>query len=165
MFRKKNYIIFFMCLACRCSALSLQSEYTGGITQSTLIGTLWREINGDFNGTFQRWFFKDSTTLIQNLRGAILYYTWEPYTLVGTVSPNPENQAIFKVTSGSPGGQMDQYMLVWFINKEGTTAVFEIYTDLQDITRFLVNINKVYAPNYEQVPTTFTTPTKHKVSL
>lgn len=141
--------IIFGFVAC---SLGLHSDYTGGITQDTLIDSTWQQINTDFDGTFLIWYFKDDTTLINQQRGVSLIYTWAPCTITGTVQPDPENQAVFKLTSGSPGGTLDQYMLVWFINAAGTTAVFQVYTSLQDVTRYLVNVQStVTEPNYKKI--------------
>ncbi len=132
--------------------VGLTSDYTGGITQTTLIGSTWQEIETDFDGTYRRWFFMDDVQIVNSIRGSTLYYDWEPYEITGTVAPNPQNQAVFRLKSGSPGGVLYQYMLVWFINVEGTSAVFQVYTTPQDITRYLVNVqNSVDGPNFQKI--------------
>ena len=132
--------------------LGITSDYTGGITQATLIGDTWQEINTDFDGTYRRWFFMNDTQVVNSLRGVTLYYDWEPFEISGTVNPNPQNQAVFRLKSNSPGGVLYQYMLVWFINAEGTSAVFQVYTTPQDVTRYLVNVqHSVSGPNFNKI--------------
>lgn len=149
---KKYVLMLFLLATCQ---VGLISEYTGGVNQNTLIGATWQEINSDFDGTYKRWYFQSDTILIQSLRGAALYYSWQPYTMTGTVQPNPQNQAVFEISSGMPGGTLKQYMLVWLINAQGTTAVIQVYTTPQDVRRFLVNVNgAVTSPNYKKIQTT-----------
>lgn len=149
---KKYGVMLLLLTACQ---LGLISEYTGSVNQDTLIGSTWQEINSEFDGTYKRWYFQSNTNLIQSLRGAALYYSWKPYTMTGTVQPNPQNQAVFELSSSMPGGTLKQYMLVWLINEQGTTAVIQVYTTPQDIRRFLVNIKGVItSPNYKKVQKT-----------
>lgn len=148
----KILLLCFLSLCLSSCQRGITSDYRGGITQDTLIGQTWQEINSDFDGTYRRWFFQDKNLVINSLRGVLLYYQWEPYEISGTVSPNPENQAVFKLTSSSPGGVFYQYLLVWFINAEGTTAVFQAYATPQDVTRYLVKTDGyVSGPNFKKI--------------
>jgi len=132
----------------------IKSQYKGGITKDTLIGHTWQQKNSDFTGTYQRWFFLNDSQIVYSIRGASSYYEWETYELTGTVKPNPDNQVVFKLKSGAPGGTLYQYLLIWFINVEGTTAVFQVYTTPEDIIRYLVNVNgAVSSYNYERIST------------
>ncbi|MGL4677520.1 MAG: hypothetical protein ACRCWI_07635 [Brevinema sp.] len=143
-------LLIFLCLSgCQ---LGLKSDYTGGVTQDILINTIWQQINSDFDGTYLIWEFVDSSTLLNIQRGVSLFYTWEPYTKInGTVSPNPVNQAVFQLTSSIPGATLDQYMLVWIINANGTTAVIEVFSTPEDIIRYLVNQKYVYQANFKKI--------------
>ncbi|MGL5956370.1 MAG: hypothetical protein ACRC0X_07195 [Brevinema sp.] len=147
-----NKIALFILLWLSHCQLGLKSEYTGGVTQETLIGTSWQQINSDFDGTYLIWEFVNSSELLNIQRGVSLYYTWEPYTEInGTVSPNPQNQAVFKLTSSVPGATFHQYMLFWMINASGTVAVIQVFSTPEDVVRYIVNERYVYQANFKKL--------------
>ncbi len=152
---RNKILLAILFLLANCES-DLTSSYTGGVTKDTLIGTSWKDISTDYDGTDFIWEFISEDCVVNAIRGVFTEYTWEVCTISGTVTTDSENQAVFKLSGGGSLGDsdMEEYMFFWMLNTAGTEAIIETYTTLEDITRYIVNEGDASGANFEKITTT-----------